>query len=304
MERTLYDLTPIKELIKTKALEEVDALASIDTTYATLRISVQDIIKEYIDSLGIVDPTWYITAVAYAKMNLLVHTHSEEIGWYGTVERHPNNQFIINDIIVYPQHVSGATCEQDESKMFEFETSLTDKQVNARRFQGHSHVNMGTTPSGVDETFYKQLLEHVTDYFMVAVVNKSGSIYTRFYDVEHNIIYTDVPIWVIDESGVCIDKWVEEQLEEKITERPASALVRRYGYSGKQIYDEQPTLYWDPKTKKNMTAQEYKDKYKRYPKGYRKQKIQQKQKSSTMSPQELKEIMRGDPDYFYDDFKL
>lgn len=295
MERTLHDLAPIKELIKTKALEEVDTLASIDTTYATLRINVQDIIKEYIDNLGIVDPTWYITAVAYSKMKLLVHTHSEEIGWYGTVERHPNNQFIINDIIVYPQHVSGATCEQDESKMFEFETSLTNEQVNARRFQGHSHVNMNTTPSGVDETFYKQLMEHVTDYFMVAVINKSGSIYTRFYDVEHNIIYTDVPIWVVDESGICIDKWVKDQLEEKITARPASALVKHYDY------DEKPTLYWDPKTKKNMTAQAYKTKYKSYPKGYRKQK---KQKSSTISSQELEEIMRGEHDYFYDAFKL
>lgn len=300
MERTLHDLTPIKELIKTKALEEVDSLAFVDTTYATLHINVQDIIKEYIDNLGIVDPTWYITAVAYAKMKLLVHTHSEEIGWYGTVERHPNNQFIINDIIVYPQHVSGATCEQDESRMFEFETSLTNEQVNARRFQGHSHVDMGTTPSCVDEEFYKQLMEHVTDYFMVAVINKSGSIYTRFYDVEHNIIYTDVPIWVIDESGICIDKWVKDQLEEKITARPVSTSVKRYDYGGKQ-YDEKPTLYWDPKTQKNMTAKAYKAKYKSYPKGYRKQ---NKQKSSTISHQELDEIMRGEHDYFYDDFKL
>lgn len=300
MERTLKDLTPIKELIKTKALEEVDAISNLSTNYATLRISVEDIIKEYLESQNIPDPRWYITATAYAKMKLLVHEHAKEIGWYGTVEAHPNNQYIINDIIVYPQHVSGATCEQDETKMFDFEMSLTTEQVNARRFQGHSHVNMGVTPSGVDETFYSRLMQQVNDYFMIAIINKSGSIYTRFYDVEHNIVYTDVPIWVIDESGVCLDKWVKEQLEEKIVERPLP--VKSYFNTPTFKDDEEeerPTLYWDPRTKTNMTAEAYKAKYRSWPKGHKK-----KQKTSKISTQELEKIMRESDEYFYDQFKL
>lgn len=297
MERTLKDLTPIKELIKAKALEEVDALASVDTSYATLRISIQDIIKEYLESKNIPDPRWYVTATAYTKMKMLVQKHSKEIGWYGTVEKHPNNQYIINDIIVYPQHVSGATCEQDESKIFDFEMSLTTEQVNTRRFQAHSHVNMATSPSVTDETFYNQLMNQVTDYFMIAILNKSGSIYTRFYDIEHNIIYTDVPIWVIDESGVCIDKWVKDQLDTKITERHTPVISYYKTEYAHKDEDEKPTLYWDPRTKTGITAEDYKKKYKTYPKGHKK-----KEKSSRISAKELEEIMERD-DYFYDQFR-
>ena len=191
----------------------------MNTTKIELKLDIEDMLKEYIEQQNIVEPTIYITPNAYIKMRMLVDKTTTEIGQYGTLAKVPGltGVYVIEDIIVYPQKVTGATCEQLDDKMFEFEMSLTTDQVNHKRFHGHSHVNMGTTPSGVDEQFYHDILTQVTDFFIITVTNKRNEYTTRFYDMEHNILFTDVPISVIDDEGLELDLWYEEskkQLEE------------------------------------------------------------------------------------------
>ena len=170
----------------------------------------------YINARSLTPPTIYISANAYVKMRMLVDQMSTEVGWYGTVTKCPGLQetYVIEDILVYPQTVTGATCEQDETKMFDFEMSLTTEQVNTKRFQGHSHVNMGVTPSGVDEQFYQDLLTQVTDYFIICITNKKNDYTVRFYDVENNILYTDVPIQLIQNDGSLYLDWYETNKEQ------------------------------------------------------------------------------------------
>lgn len=217
MKRTLKDLTPIKKEIRQKVLQDLNELTYLDGEHATINIDIGELTAQYLEKQNIEDPKWYITSTAYTKMQLLVQEHNEEIGWYGTVEKHANKNYIITDILVYPQHTSSATIEQDEDKMFDFEMSLTDAQINSKRMQGHSHVNMGTTPSHTDETFYSQLLTQVNDFFLVLIINKGGSLFTRFYDIENNVIYENLPIIIIDELGNNLKEWVDTELETKIT---------------------------------------------------------------------------------------
>ena len=153
-------------------------------------------------------------------MRMLVDQMSTEVGWYGTVTKCPGLQetYVIEDILVYPQKVTGATCEQDETKMFDFEMSLTTEQVNSKRFQGHSHVNMGVTPSGVDEQFYQDLLTQVNDYFIICITNKKNDYTVRFYDVENNILYTDLELKVLLDDGTDTNNWftlVKDQVANK-----------------------------------------------------------------------------------------
>ena len=215
----LINLQPLKETIKAKLLEQYDATEYMNTNTVDLKLDIKDLVKEYIEQQEIKTPHVYITVEAYLKMRKLVDDTSTEIGWYGTVDKLPGiNSYIINDIIVYPQIVTGATCEQDEDKMFEFEMSLTDEQVNHKRFHGHSHVNMSTGPSGVDESFYRDILSQTTDYFIITITNKRKEYTTRFYDIENNILYTDVPINIVTDKGELLDDWYDEA-KDKLTNK-------------------------------------------------------------------------------------
>lgn len=206
---TLINIDPVKEQIKQKLIEKYDNTIYLNVSSIDLKLDITEVLKEYTERNNIDTPKIYITPEAYAKMRKLVDATSTEVGWYGTVQQMPglNRTYLINDIIVYPQIVAGATCEQDEDKMFEFEMSLTTEQVNTKRFQGHSHVNMGVGPSAVDEQFYQDLLTQVTDYFIICVTNKRNEYTVRFYDVENNLLYSGLDIEVITDSGTTMEDW-------------------------------------------------------------------------------------------------
>ena len=252
MKKQLIDFTPIREQIKQKLIEQYDSTTYMNTDTIKVQVNISELLDLYVKENNIPEPTVYITTQAYTKMRMLVDKTTTEIGWYGTVTKVPGltGVYVIEDIIVYPQKVTGATCEQLDDKMFEFEMSLTTDQVNHKRFHGHSHVNMGTAPSGVDEQFYHDILTQVTDFFIITVTNKRNEYTTRFYDMEHNILFTDVPISVIDDEGLELDSWYEES--KKQLEEPT--VVNRY-YGNNLVKHEQLSVidemfgkddeYWD-----------------------------------------------------------
>ena len=220
MKKRLINIEPVRDIVRDKLIEKYNATTYINTEDINIKLDIKDLLNEYIESRSLTPPTIYISANAYVKMRMLVDQMSTEVGWYGTVTKCPGLQetYVIEDILVYPQTVTGATCEQDETKMFDFEMSLTTEQVNTKRFQGHSHVNMGVTPSGVDEQFYQDLLTQVTDYFIICITNKKNDYTVRFYDVENNILYTDLELKVLLDDGTDTNNWftlVKDQVANK-----------------------------------------------------------------------------------------
>lgn len=219
MKKQLINLEPIKEQIKTKLIEKYNSTTFMNTDVVDIKVDIKELLEAYIAEKHLIEPNIFITPGAYVKMRKLVDDTTTEIGWYGTVTKYPglNEVYVIEDIIVYPQRVTGATCVQDDNKMFEFEMSLTTEQVNHKRFHGHSHVNMGVSPSGVDEQFYQDILSQVNDYFIVTITNKRNEYTVRFYDMENNILYSDLPIRVLEDSGNTLDVWYEE-VKTKLSE--------------------------------------------------------------------------------------
>lgn len=282
MKKQLINLNPVKEQVKEKLLEKYNETLFMNTTKIELKLDIEDMLEEYIEQQNIVEPTIYITPNAYIKMRMLVDKSDKEIGWYGIVNEMPGLQatYIIEDIVVYPQRVTGVTVEQDEDRMFEFEMSLTTEQVNHKRFHGHSHVNMGTSPSGVDESFYQDLLSQVTDYFIITITNKRNEYTTRFYDVANNILYTDVPIQLMQDDGSLYLDWYEtnkEQVKEhtytttQVTKPtlPANKSKTKTSTKTKQkqtsIFDYEDDYwddyFWDPNLYDYITPEAYKDIY-------------------------------------------
>jgi len=282
MKKQLINLNPVKDKVKEKLLEKYDTTLFMNTSKIELKLDIEDILNEYIEQQNIVEPTVFITPNAYIKMRMLVDKCDKEVGWYGIVNQMPGleSTYIIEDIVVYPQKVTGATVEQDDDRLFEFEMSLTTEQVNHKRFHGHSHVNMSTGPSGVDENFYQELLSQVNDYFIITITNKRSEYTTRFYDMRNNILYTDVPIQLIQENGVPYLNWFEEN---KTQIKEPTPVTNNYGYGygyssynkeekktkpkkTKQvsIYDddeEDELPFWDPNLYDYVTPKEYEDIY-------------------------------------------
>ena len=249
MKKRLINLQPVKDKVRDKLIEKYNTTQFMNMTDTIdIKLDVKDILEEYMNERQSTEPQIFITSEAYIKMRTLVDKTSTELGWYGFVSKLPglDNVYVIEDIIVYPQKVTGATCEQDEDRMFEFEMSLTTEQVRARRFQGHSHVNMGVTPSGVDEAFYQDLLSQVRDYYIIMVTNKRGDNHIRFYDMENNIVYTELELKILLDNGTDVDKWYQEEVDNNLS-KPTQIIANNTdnnNFKG-SIFDDE----WDYHTK-------------------------------------------------------
>lgn len=257
MKKRLINLQPVKDKVRDKLIEKYNTTQFMNMNDTIdIKLDVKDILEEYMNERQSTEPQVFITSEAYIKMRTLVDKTSTELGWYGFVSKLPglDNVYVIEDIIVYPQKVTGATCEQDEDRMFEFEMSLTTEQVRARRFQGHSHVNMGVTPSGVDEAFYQDLLSQVRDYYIIMVTNKRGDNHIRFYDMENNIVYTELELKILLDNGTGVDQWYDTAMEN--LEKPIPAVTNTIGntnFKGSIFDDDEEWDYpikdkriWDP----------------------------------------------------------
>ena len=226
--KSLINLEPVREQVRAKLLEKYDSTIYMNTSSVDIKIDVKEILEQYIADKQLEEPKVYITAEAYVKLRKLVDDTTTEIGWYGTVTKMPGFEsvFVIDDILVYPQTVTGATCVQDDDRVFEFELNLSTDQVNRKRFHGHSHVNMVVTPSGVDEQFYQDILTQVDDYFIVMITNKSGAYYTRFYDMQNNILYTGIPVQVMLDNGIALEHWYDDATQNNIKEHTYTAPIK------------------------------------------------------------------------------
>ena len=261
--KSLINLEPVREQVRAKLLEKYDSTIYMNTSSVDIKVDVKEILEQYIEEKHLEEPKIYITTEAYVKLRKLVDDTTTEIGWYGTVTKMPGLEsvFVIDDIIVYPQVVTGATCVQDDDRVFEFELSLSTDQVNRKRFHGHSHVNMGVTPSGVDEQFYQDILTQVDDYFIIMITNKSGNYYTRFYDMHNNILYTSIPVQVMLDDGIALEHWYDDATQDNLKEHTYTPAIKagadKKNFQG-SIFDSPYDDYdYDP-------YESYADRYARY----------------------------------------
>lgn len=162
--------------------------------------------------------------IAWHKMQALIRACDKEVGWHGIAKRGDNpekDEYIIEDILVYPQEVTGATVNPDQVQYQMWLMSHDDEVFNNIRMQGHSHVNMGTTPSSVDNAFYDEILRQLDDmmFYIFMIWNKRGEKTIKIYDMAKNVLFetSDISISVIeDETG--IEHFVSES-KKMITER-------------------------------------------------------------------------------------
>lgn len=151
----------------------------------------------------------YFTAVAWAKMIAVINEFSKEVAWHGLVKKleHEDDKpaYLIYDIVVYPQTVTGATVNTDQEEYEKWLNSFDDDTFNDIKMQGHSHVNMGVTPSAVDCEHKENIIRQLTgDMFYIFMIwNKQFKHHITIYDFGENIMFDDgdVEVKLYDNVG-------------------------------------------------------------------------------------------------------
>jgi hypothetical protein len=137
--------------------------------------------------------TVVIEAEPYAQMLYLVGSTDKEIAWHGTVTKDPETAtYTVSSVELFPQTVSGAsvTTDQQEYQKWLLE-EVPDEKFAALRFHGHSHVNMGVTPSGTDTNYEADLLENLPQdgFYIFLIMNKRTETYVEIYDKDIGTYY-------------------------------------------------------------------------------------------------------------------
>lgn len=169
---------------------------------------------------------------AWMKIFALVHTYSTEVEWHGVVKRLSTDTFYIKDVLIFPHKVTGATVISDQAEYEKWLDTLDNETFNALRFHGHSHVNMGVSPSDVDMTYRRNILNNfgtpsaTSDLFYIFLIfNKKGDVSGEIYDLQNNALYSKSVD--ADEINLVVEgcDWLTDFLAE------AKDVVKEHTYS-------------------------------------------------------------------------
>lgn len=145
-------------------------------------------------------PTVYYTPEAYAVIQLAVAHCSKEVGWWGMVEKMEDG-YLISDIYIPEQTVTGAETDIDSDAMAALALQLMESNRDPSKlcYWGHSHVNMGVSPSGQDEAQVEEYLDNMP-LIIRGIYNKKGEAKVDVYDRERGVVFQCVPtqLYVMD----------------------------------------------------------------------------------------------------------
>lgn len=171
----------------------------------------------------------YFTEIAWMKTTALLREFSKEVAWHATAYRIPGDkdEYLIKDILVYPQTVTASTVDMDVEKYTQWimdGVMAGDERFDHIRCQMHSHVNMGVFASGTDSQHQEEILEQLgeDDFYIFMIWNKSLKVYMRVFDMQKNILFeTDDCEWAVLDDTIGLSKFIEDAkkivVEQKTT---------------------------------------------------------------------------------------
>lgn len=138
-------------------------------------------------------PRVYYTPEVWNDIQHLVQSMTKEIGWWNTVEVTENGNYILTDTIIPEQWVSGGETDITKDTLAEAADELIEAGVDTSKLLawGHSHVNMGTTPSHTDVTTAMSFREDVP-FLIRGIYNKRNENRVDILDFARNILFEKV----------------------------------------------------------------------------------------------------------------
>jgi len=155
-------------------------------------------------------PRLYYRDSVKVRIDYLVKKCPKEVGWLGLVEEiEDTNCYVVTDIFVPEQEVHGTETDIKPKALIDLHEELLalNKDPNNLRYWGHSHVNMGVSPSGQDIDQVMDYKEGGMEFFFMGIYNKKGESNVEFFDFANNIRHAG--IW----DGRFIDPLTAKEME-------------------------------------------------------------------------------------------
>ena len=200
-------------------------------------------------------PKVSVLPIAKHKMDLIVDICKEEVGWLGIVKQENRWEFLIEDVFLLKQEANMVTTELDPSDQQELwarlhaEGILTEAEQDTRGLYlwGHSHHNMGVSPSGQDEKQVQQFLQGRPPFLIRIIANKRGEYRTDLYMIDDGFTAEELVMTVREDLNDGLRGMLEAEIKEKVLPfRPAppktAGTQGTFGAFG--AYDDSKTL-WD-----------------------------------------------------------
>ena len=169
------------------------------------------------------------TPQAYLRSQLLVKNYVGEVGWHGLIRKVDEKTYLVYDIMVYPQVVSGArTLDPTETNEW---YDKYDDVLEFMHFQAHSHNTMSTTASTTDINYFTNTVKNMDGhgFKLFQIWNKSGDINSFFYDLDNNLLYdrNDIEIRISDSEFGTMDDFIKESKTMVEDMRPTQTAVKQ-----------------------------------------------------------------------------
>lgn len=178
-------------------------------------------------------PVIHIHEDALLQMGAYIGLCSQEIGWLGVVEADRDEDiYVITKCFLFDQQVSGVTTEIDPEMLAKFAHDLIQNEpngmetVNKLTFWGHSHVNMGVSPSGQDESQMRVFKDSGQPFMIRGIGNKRGEMKFDLFDYERGYLVRDVEWAVISDREDAMRRQIAEEMRQKVK------LMGSGGYGG------------------------------------------------------------------------
>lgn len=149
--------------------------------------------------------TILLTPSAYCKIVQLIDEFDTEVAWHGIGKRIDKSTYSIEDILVYPQYVTGVTVDMEPEEYTKWIIeNAEDERFDNIIMQGHSHVHFSTVPSGTDLSHQEEILSMLSGdkFYIFTIWNKNLENTTRIFDFKTNTVYenNDIAYKLVDEN--------------------------------------------------------------------------------------------------------
>jgi hypothetical protein len=187
-------------------------------------------------------PVVYFTAETMSKVRYLVQQCDDEAAWFGVVEEVNDNDFLVTQIFVPDQTVTGASVDIDGDAIAKM-VHQHDIDSYFLRYHGHSHVNMAVEPSGTDQAHILDYLENY-DWFIRSITNKKGDMRVDVFDKRVGYAFQNVTygIWELLQT----EEWYAE-VDKEIEDKVKTKKFQRSQWHSRTPQAINPTTPWPPK---------------------------------------------------------
>lgn len=165
------------------------------------------------------------TPLAWTKMWLLVDHFNSEVAWAAVCERgEKEHSYIVKDVIVHDQTVTGGTVRTDPAEYDEWLDWYRENDEETFfkiSLHAHSHYVMAAFPSGLDTALQKDIISQLDGdmFYIFMIVNRRRDMWIRIVDHADGTTFLGRNVqWCVIDDGFHSSSFINEA-KEKVKER-------------------------------------------------------------------------------------